>query len=518
MNEQDDLSEELKDLVDAYLDGLLDESGYQTLEAKLRSDPTLLPYFVRYCRLHTDLGLETRVQRAGERVLSTLDQLQTTSDTNRGKLAARFLRGPKAYIAAAAVLLVALTGVWFLLRPHEEGSTEPIVWLANAQDCKWGDGVEPGGDLRPGKRIRIERGLAEFQFRKGTRLVLEGPADLELLSDNSARLYKGKLSARVPDPATGFTILSPQGKVIDLGTEFGVAVADDGTTDVLVCEGKVEAYPAAGPKNALLLKKDQTARLDERGVVLDPQIKPGASFKRTIVPPPVLVPRTLVLDFRQPIERSIRDAIGQGTGLTHRLPGTGKGIPDNDPNLTIDLAKGRLELTTTNSDINTQFKLDQGEYLGVRLADLGFTGKEDFEVTATIPNIPALQAVGQFGLYAGVRSDKSIRGGLISRKDGEYTQFLVHNQGGRDSNLNMVGLLSPGNDLKLTLKRTGGTFALTIENLTTRGTSTLTIPRSEFLGGGNDLYVGIFGANTQSEVRRFLFVTDFKATVWTTTP
>ena len=33
--------------------------------------------------------------------------------------------------------------------------------------------------------------------------------------------------------------------------------------------------------------------------------------------------------------------------------------------------------------------MDTGEYLGVRLRELGFTGPEDFEIRATIPSIPA---------------------------------------------------------------------------------------------------------------------------------
>ncbi len=58
-----------------------------------------------------------------------------------------------------------------------------------------------------------------------------------------------------------------------------------------------------------------------------------------------------------------------------------------------------------------------GEYLGFRLADLGFTGKEDFDISASIPNIPGLKVVGQFGVYAGSKSSKNIRGGLIRRPD-----------------------------------------------------------------------------------------------------
>jgi len=125
--------------------------------------------------------------------------------------------------------------------------------------------------------------------------------------------------------------------------------------------------------------------------------------------------------------------------------------------------------------------------------------------------------VGQFGLYAGAQSDESIRGGLIGHQEpGQYTQFLVNNDKGCDSpDICKVGLLSTGTDLRLTLKRTGGKYSLTVENLTTGNTSTLTVRHPDFLDGNRDLYVGLFGANTQSEVRKTLIFKDFQATVWT---
>jgi hypothetical protein len=231
----------------------------------------------------------------------------------------------------------------------------------------------------------------------------------------------------------------------------------------------------------------------------------------------VIVPRTLRLTFDRPADKGIRVRAGRGTGLTHRLPGTGTLLPDGDGNLYLNTDRSQLELTTTNSDLNTQYKLHQGEYLGVRLADLGFTGREDFAVTVTIPNIPALEVVGQFGLYAGAASDRSIRGGLIGhREPGQYTQFLVNNYQGCDTpDICKVGLLSTGTDLRLTLKRTGGKYSLAVENLTLGSTSTLTIRHPSFLDSEEDLYVGLFGANTQSEVRKTLIFKDFQATVWT---
>ena len=97
-----------------------------------------------------------------------------------------------------------------------------------------------------------------------------------------------------------------------------------------------------------------------------------------------------------------------------------------------------------------------GEYLGVRLSDLGFTGTEDFEIRVTIPNIPGLNEVGQFGLYAGTSSERNIRGGLICwpRPD-TYKLFLVNGFGGRDSDLYEVGLTTSGDDLRLILQGSG---------------------------------------------------------------
>jgi hypothetical protein len=138
-----------------------------------------------------------------------------------------------------------------------------------------------------------------------------------------------------------------------------------------------------------------------------------------------------------------------------------------------------------------------------------------------VADIPALEVYGQFGLYAGTASDRVIRGGLISgrrREPGQNTQFLVNNAGGRDTDLYRVGLLSPGTDLRLTFKRTGGNYALTVENLTEGGASTLTIRHPEFLDDEPDLYVGLFGANTASQVRKTLIIKEFSATVWAVSP
>ena len=211
-----------------------------------------------------------------------------------------------------------------------------------------------------------------------------------------------------------------QGRVIDLGTEFGLSVDARGGTTVRVFEGTVEAAPLVGgaASGVVTLHEDQAARIDGRTVDLPARRRRGR--RRALRPPdrpaPVVTPRD-----RRPRSTSPRAVEGhdprRATGPRRRPHASAprhwlRLSPPHDPNLRLLPDRGVLELTTTRSDINTQVGMPTGEYPGVRLSDFGFTGTEDFAVSAEIPQIPGLASVGQFGLYAGARSDEVIRGGL----------------------------------------------------------------------------------------------------------
>ena len=71
----------------------------------------------------------------------------------------------------------------------------------------------------------------------------KGPATLDLNSAWEATLHRGKLRAEVPAAAVGFGIHSATVDVVDLGTQFGMAIDSSGATDVCVLAGAVEATP-----------------------------------------------------------------------------------------------------------------------------------------------------------------------------------------------------------------------------------------------------------------------------------
>jgi len=528
-----DVSEELRLLVDGYLADSLDQAGLSRLETLLREDVAARRYLARYTRLDRDLYFELHARKQADAALLRIgvgsNAAGTPASTARPTTSAGF--HPLRWLAAAASIVAAL-GIGFMAarsRPPEViSTTQPAVVapvtqpsvadvasLVNAQNCRWTDGSGPT-DLRAGTVLSLDRGLAELKFRSGAAVLIEGPTRLTLLSENSARLERGRLTGKVSGPIKGFELFSPRGKIIDLGTEFGVSVASTGRTDVYVFDGRVQAIADSSAERIVDLTGNQSASIDAAGVTVRTVAGAAEDFIRKIVPPPVIEPRTMSVNFGKGYDGTLADSQGMGTGLTHRLPGTGGDISPYDPNLLVNSEEGQLELTTTDSDINNQVNLPNGEYLGVRLADLGFTGSEDFEVQMFAPNIPALQSVGQFGLYAGAKSDKVIRGGLISRGvEGPYTLFMTNNNGGRDDNSHFLGLFAMGDDLRIKLKRTAGKYALTVENLTTGSSSTLAIKHPAFLDAENDLYVGLFGANTRSNARRTLIIKEFKVTVWT---
>jgi len=538
MNDRGELSDEFFDLVDRYCSDFIDDDELRRLEAMLLASAEARRHFVDYFHHHTEIQFAIRARLAADAVLgqlaSQMDPPGSSSISRR-----RWLDRPwslwGAGLAASLILISTFAMVARFKRlfalPHPgavaeaKPSVSNVAWLVNAQDCRWaGTEQTPGRDMRAGKTLRLERGLAEIEFERGARVILQGPAGLELVSGTCARLLHGTLTARVSAGARGFTVLSPRGKVVDLGTEFGLSVDERGETTVQVFTGEVEAFSLAADRPAehgITIHQNQTAQIDGHTVALKSTVteKDTIRYVRAIVPPPVLKARLLHLDFTQPAGAGILDVNGQKIGLTHRLPGTGSALPLADSNLRLRSDRNALELTTTRSDINTQERMSIGEYVGFRLADLGFTGKEDFEISATIPNIPGLKVVGQFGLYAGSRSDKNIRGGLISWPEPDtYRLFLVNNSNGIDTDLYEVGLMTSGDDLRLTLRRIGGRYSLVVDNLTRKSSSTLTIAHPAFLDGDSDLYAGLFGANTQSDLCKTLTIREVRATVWTTLP
>ncbi len=94
--------------------------------------------------------------------------------------------------------------------------------------------------------MELAAGLAELTFNCGARIILHGPAQFVVGNERGGDLHLGRITAKVPHSAVGFTVNTPTGKVVDLGTEFGVAVNAAQLTRVVVFVGEVAVSSASG--------------------------------------------------------------------------------------------------------------------------------------------------------------------------------------------------------------------------------------------------------------------------------
>lgn len=103
-----------------------------------------------------------------------------------------------------------------------------------------------------GDRLQLQAGAIELTFDAGAQVTIFGPADFEITSATSIRCQRGRVTTLVGERGKGFVVQTPQAKVVDLGTQFGLSISDTGETEVVVFQGSVDmSYaPSAGAANS----------------------------------------------------------------------------------------------------------------------------------------------------------------------------------------------------------------------------------------------------------------------------
>lgn len=296
------MSDRINDLANAFVAGTLDEQELDELERLLAEDPVARDAFVEYSTLHTDLFFTMRANRLTSNLVGALKRSKTdnptptavpTSDAvDRSFPSARAWRWQAFMVALACSLLVA---VWGVTRPEREPSAtgvdfvqtkvDAVATLYETSGLVWkdaNDSLLPGSPLPVGKRLRFRSGLAELVFRSGAQVLVEGPADLKLVSDMELSLVTGRLTAKVPSDAIGFSVRTDSTRVMDLGTEFGVVAGPNRESEVVVFEGEVIVSQRDGSGQNHRLSAGRMVRSTEDGISesnLTAELKP---FVRTI--------------------------------------------------------------------------------------------------------------------------------------------------------------------------------------------------------------------------------------------
>ncbi len=309
-------------LLAALCDETITDSQASELDDWLARDNEARRHYVEYLDLHCDLQWVSGSRQPSEQLFPRESKQADTQSSSRLPLFG-FLDNvlpnnswikPMGLLALG--LIVVSTSVWLgsKLTPRADvarpiSSVEKlhtadsfIATLTAAPGCRWDSSsvpTEAGSRLAAG-RLRLVEGDALITFDCGARLLLTGPSVFELQSARQARLLAGQLLAHVPEPAIGFTVLTAAGKVIDLGTEFGLVADGSGASEVHVFDGAVEIYGQTAAKQ--LLTAGEARRIDSiastawQGIELNTDRFLGSGLT-AMLQGTVAEPRTIVDDF-----------------------------------------------------------------------------------------------------------------------------------------------------------------------------------------------------------------------------
>ena len=244
--------EALLEQISAVCNGTATPEQTTLLERQLEDDADARRIYLDYMALHAELcdaNIEPPVRPPrGPLVFASLSNIWQRSYE-------AFLQPVSFSLAVSALTLcvvLAMLAVWgapsfrqWASRdlPAQETKAQFVAQIVGEVQAEWAgvrDVRAVGEQIAQDDVLRLKKGLIQVEFERGTGVIIEGPATFVARGDNAGMLERGKLVARVPEHATGFALATPQAKVVDLGTEFGVVVGEGGATDIQVFEGVVE--------------------------------------------------------------------------------------------------------------------------------------------------------------------------------------------------------------------------------------------------------------------------------------
>jgi catechol 2,3-dioxygenase-like lactoylglutathione lyase family enzyme len=317
-------------LIDELLDGGLAGASVDAdgLLGRLERDPAAREYLLERAVLHASLRHSLSRRSLADWAVSRARE----DAVPRGGRGRRVL----GWLAVSACVAAAILGGLISTRPY----ATVTAGIGTA-------GLATGNVVR-GEPHLLAAGVLELQTRRGAQLVIEAPAAFRFESPQRLRLTKGRIAAEVPARAKGFTVVTPSGEAIDLGTRFAVDVPASGEAEVHVFSGEVVAR---GGQNMPTNLRDGEAFSLAANAARD--LRTAAFIRRGEVP-------ELAAAVAAGQERRARDA-------AERLRA--------DPTLIglVDFAADR-PAAGAGSEAAGQYRLVQGRWPGSRAADFTHSG------------------------------------------------------------------------------------------------------------------------------------------------
>lgn len=249
----------LEALIHAQLDGEITPEQHARLETLLRESWQSRRLYLELADQHARLLQQPTLNTGRLR-----DPTSFSSSSRSGPRIKTLWLLPTTLATTAAA--IALT---FLLRPNDSAPPEPtsngVATLSQTLDAQFSSSAPlRSGDTLTPRTLTLTHGLAQIEFFSGATALVEGDAEIEIISAWEARCLRGRVRVHVPPAAKGFLLHAPGMKLEDLGTEFALNVTQDGRSSVHVAEGEVIAHQE-GSTQPLGLKEGMGLGRDAQG-------------------------------------------------------------------------------------------------------------------------------------------------------------------------------------------------------------------------------------------------------------
>ncbi|QDT66862.1 FecR family protein [Calycomorphotria hydatis] len=222
----------LRDLLELAFRGELDAPRAEQMNALLDGNLMLQQSYVEYIDLYAQLNAHSEHHAVADRFQHAVKS--KVRRESRRQLRWRLLSIGLPVAFALSIMLAIGIRFWTSER------TPDVQLVDHSPNLLWGgDSLEIRDELIPGQILDIQRGFVSLKFATSSTVILRGPGTYRYEKPESVSIDRGELLALVPPAGKGFAVQTPDGTIVDLGTEFLVNVTEGTGTSVNVRQGLV---------------------------------------------------------------------------------------------------------------------------------------------------------------------------------------------------------------------------------------------------------------------------------------
>ena len=225
----------IDDLLDGRsADAMPGDNADNDVLGRFERDPAAIDYLLERAALHA--GLRRALKR---RSLVAWAMPKALEDAAAEATPRRRAKPILAWIALASCLVLALAAWQTWSRPY-------ATVITGVGTTSLGKGATVRSEPH-----ELAAGVLEFETQRGAQVVIEAPAAFHFESTQRLIVTKGRVATDVPPTAKGFTVVTPSGEAVDLGTRFAVDVPISGSAEIHVFDGEVVARNRATAPRSL---------------------------------------------------------------------------------------------------------------------------------------------------------------------------------------------------------------------------------------------------------------------------